>query len=65
MSAVEIEYNWEVTKKYRFESFCYGPKSCKFYKMGKARAVSYKDRGTFYDDGCLDELCTENRDDDS
>jgi hypothetical protein len=39
MSAVEIEYIWGVSKKYRFESFCYGPKSCKLYKMGKPRAV--------------------------
>jgi len=65
MSAVTIA--WDIDRgidKYRFESFCYGPKSCKFYKMGKARGVSYKGRGTHYDDGWLDELCTENRDDD-
>lgn len=61
MSAVEIEYNWGVTKKYRFESFCYGPKSCKRYKMGKPRAVPYKDCGSSYDDGWMDELCTERR----
>jgi len=61
MSAVEIEYNWGVSKKYRFESFCYGPKSCKFYNMGKPRAVPYKDSGTLYDDGWLDDLCTEGR----
>jgi hypothetical protein len=61
MAAVEIEYNWGVSKKYRFESFCYGPKSCKLYKMGKPRAVSYKNRGTFYDEGWLDDICTENR----
>jgi len=29
MSAVKIKYNWGVSKKYRFESFCYGLKSCK------------------------------------
>ena len=62
MAAVEIEYNWGVSRKYRFESFCYGPKSCKLYKMGKPRAVPYKDRGTFYDEGWLDDICTENRD---
>lgn len=62
MSAVEIEYNWGISKKYRFESFCYGPKSCPFYDMGKARAVPYKDRGTNYDTGWLDEICTERRD---
>jgi len=61
MAAVEIEYNWGVSKKYRFESFCYGPKSCKLYKMGKPRAVPYKNRGTFYDEGWLDDICAENR----
>lgn len=61
MAAVEIEYDWGVTKKYRFESFCYGPKSCKFYKMGSPRRVSYKGRGVFYDEGWLDEICTERR----
>ena len=64
MSAVEIEYNWGVSKKYRFESFCYGPFSCKQYKMGKARAVPYKDCGSDYDTGWMDDLCTERRGDD-
>jgi hypothetical protein len=62
MSAVEIEYNWGVSKKYRFESFCYGPKSCKLYKMGKARSVPYKGDMPSYDEGWMDDLCTENRD---
>lgn len=61
MAAVEIEYDWGVSKKYRFESFCYGPKSCKLYKMGKPRSVPYKGEGSFYDDGWMDDLCTENR----
>jgi len=61
MSAVEIEYDWGVSKKYRFESFCYGPKSCGLYKMGRPRAVPYKGEGPFYDDGGRDERCTENR----
>jgi len=61
MSAVEIEYNWGVSKRYRFESFCYGPKSCKLYKMGKPRAVPYKDSGSVYDDGWMDDLFTERR----
>ena len=26
----------------RFETFCYGPLGCKYYKRGPARAVSYK-----------------------
>jgi len=63
MSNVEIA--WDIDKrksKYRFESFCYGPKSCKFYKMGKPRAVPYKDRGSSMDSGWLDDLCTDGRD---
>lgn len=61
MAAVAIEYDWGVRQKYRFESFCYGPKSCKFYKMGKPRVVPYKGDGSSYDDGCLDEIITEGR----
>ncbi len=45
MTAVVIEYDWGVRQKYWFESFCYGPKSCKFYKMGRPRAVPIKMRG--------------------
>ena len=26
-------------RKYRFETFCYGPKSCAFYKPGPTRKV--------------------------
>jgi hypothetical protein len=26
-------------KKYRFETFCYGPQSCVFYKAGPTRKV--------------------------
>jgi len=59
MSAVEIEYNWGGGQKVPFESFCYGPFTSKFYKMGKPRAVPYKDSGSDYDTGWMDELCTE------
>lgn len=63
MANVEIEWDFDrKIKKYRFESFCYGPKSCKLYKMGKPRSVPYKNRGSAIDDGYLDELCTEGRD---
>lgn len=64
MANVTIEYNWGVSQKHRFESFCYGPKSCKLYKMGKPRAVPDKQLGSLYDEGWLDDICTENRDDD-
>ena len=63
MANVEIQWDFDKNiKKYRFETFCYGPKSCKFYKMGRPRSVSYKNREPDIDDGYLDELCTEGRD---
>ena len=63
MSNVEIIWDFDKRiNKYRFESFCYGPKSCRFYKMGKPRAVPYKGRGSSMDTGWLDDLCTEGRD---
>jgi len=63
MSNVEIIWDFDRRiSKYRFESFCYGPKSCKFYKMGRPRAVPYKGRSSSMDEGWLDDLCTENRD---
>lgn len=63
MANVEIQWDFDKEiKKYRFETFCYGPRSCKRYKMGRARSVPYKDRDSAIDDGYLDELCTERRD---
>ena len=64
MSNVTIEYDFGVSQKYRFESFCYGPKSCPYYKKGAKRGVPYKGRGTDYDTGWLDDICTESRDED-
>jgi hypothetical protein len=63
MANIEIQWDFDKDiKKYRFETFCYGPRSCKLYKMGRARSVSYKNRDSAIDDGYLDELCTEGRD---
>ncbi len=62
MANVEIQWDFDKDiKKYRFETFCYGPKSCEFYKMGRPRSVPYKNRHSAIDDGYLDELCTEGR----
>ncbi len=64
MANVEIQWDFDKDiKKYRFETFCYGPKSCKYYKMGRPRAVPYKNRDSALDGGYLDELCIEGRDD--
>jgi hypothetical protein len=63
MANVTIEYDWGVKQKWRFESFCYGPKSCKLYKRGADPMVPYKDCGSNPDShGGFDEICTENRD---
>ena len=63
MSNVEIIWDFDKKiNKYRFESFCYGPKSCKLYKMGKARSVPYRNRNSSLDTGWLDDIITERRD---
>lgn len=64
MANVAIEYNWGVSQRFRFESYCYGPKSCSLYRMGRPRAVPDKQLGTVYDEGWLDDICTMNRDED-
>ncbi len=65
MANVEIQWDFDRDiKKYRFESFCYGPKSCRYYRVGRAPLVPYRNRGSFPDDGAFDEMMTEHRDDD-
>lgn len=62
MSNVEIQWDFDRDiKRYRFESFCYGPKSCRHYKAGRSRSVPYKGRDSALDTGWLDDVCTENR----
>jgi hypothetical protein len=39
-----------------------GSEKSKFYKMGRPRSVPYKNRLTAIDDGYLDVICTECRD---
>jgi len=63
-SAVEIEYNFGKVKRYRKETFCYGPKSCPLYDMGPPRPVPYIDSGPLMDEGWMDDLCTEHRGED-
>lgn len=63
MANVEIQWDFDRDiKKYRFEAFCYGPKSCKLHKPGPGRTVPYKGRDSAVDTGWLDDICTENRD---
>ena len=40
MPVTMIIDQWDPSKKrYRYETFCYGPKSCSFYKPGPIRKV--------------------------
>lgn len=65
MANVEIQWDFDKNiKKYRFETFCYGPKSCSYYSMGKPRPVPYKGRLSYLDDGVFDDLYTSQRCDD-
>lgn len=62
MSNVTIEYNFNTgAKKYRFESFCYGPLDCPFYAMGPARSVPYYKKESSSDTGWMDDMCVEMR----
>jgi hypothetical protein len=62
-SAVEIEYKFGKVKRYRKETFCYGPRSCPLYDMGPPRQVPYFDSFPSLDEGWMDDLCTEQRGD--
>jgi hypothetical protein len=61
---LELRHDWGIQQKFRFESLCYGPKNCNLYKMGKLRSVPYKGDIPSYDEGWLDDVCTERRGDD-
>ena len=60
-SAVEIEYKFGKVKRYRKETFCYGPRSCTLYDMGPPRQVPYFDTFPSSDKGWMDDLCTQQR----
>lgn len=62
MANVIVEYDFDRNvMKYRFETFCYGPLSCPYYRMGPGRAVPYKGMETALDNGDLDEVLTSYR----
>ena len=68
-SRVEIEVCFGKSKRYRSETFCYGPKSCPTYAMGEPRDVPYRDSWNpeiehTEDDGGLDSTLTGHRGED-
>ena len=48
-------------KKYRPETFCYGPKSCSFYKSGPTRKVPGRKGMTWEEEDWVDEDATSHR----
>ena len=55
--------NWNPRgrKKYRFETFCYGPLSCKLYKAGPSRKVEGRNGMVYVEEDWVDEQRTEHR----
>ena len=55
--------NWNPgKKKYRFETFCYGPLSCKLYKAGPERKVEGRNGQVYVEENWVDEQITDLRD---
>lgn len=48
-------------KEYRFETFCYGPLSCKFYKAGPTRKVPGRKDMVYEEEDWVDEEMTRHR----
>ena len=48
-------------RKYRFETFCYGPLSCEFYKAGPTRKVEGRNRMVYEEEDWVDEEATGHR----
>ena len=54
--------NWNPSeKRYRFETFCYGPKSCAFYRAGPTRKVPGRRGMTWEEEDWVDVEATEHR----
>jgi len=50
-------------KRYRFETFCYGPKACSYYRAGPARRAPGRHGMTWIEEDWVDEDATSHRDD--
>ena len=57
--------NWNPSrKKYRFETFCYGPLSCKLYKAGPNRKVEGRNGMVYVEEDWVDQMAVEHRGED-
>ena len=48
-------------KRYRFETFCYGPKSCQLYRAGPTRKVPGRRGMVWEEEDWVDEQATAHR----
>lgn len=48
-------------REYRFETFCYGPKSCPAYRAGATRKVPGRNGTTWEEEDWVDDEATTNR----
>jgi len=48
-------------KRHRFETFCYGPKSCSFYRAGPTRKVPGRKGMSYTEEDWVDEDATAHR----
>ena len=58
--------NWNPRgqRKYRFETFCYGPLSCELYKAGPNRKIEGRNGMVYVEEDWVDQMMTEHRDPD-
>jgi hypothetical protein len=57
--------NWNPSrKKYRFETFCYGPLNCKLYKAGPNRKVEGRNGMIYVEEDWVDAMNVEHRGED-
>jgi len=57
--------HWNPSKKrYRFETFCYGPQSCSFYRSGPTRKVPGRKGMSYTEEDWVDEDATSHREPD-
>ncbi len=65
MPVTMIVDQWQPSqKRYRFETFCYGPKSCQIYKAGPTRTVPGRKGMTWEEEDWIDEDATSHRGED-
>ena len=62
MSVEIIMDRWDATvKRHRYETFCYGPRSCALYRAGRLRTVPWKGGPAWEEPEWLDDEATSHR----